>query len=274
MKKIKLVLFLLICTYFNVIGQKHSNVEMRYIKSRAEYKVPLDRFYLNHAIYSNCFLKGGIYEQISIDELTYISNEIVAGLRLSLGVQFFVKTGKSVPYRFSVSIIENGKNDTKGLAFLTNYNPQNRCFEETCQPYSYASACKIYENKVIGGIFTLDMKDEEKFLNNNDHLSLLQLYIFNGMCDDKSKMVSLFEKAEQKEGDKINCHWLKSFYNLYQRNFSIAKKELTLLKELLKTLPLEKQNAWHSAIAVLEFEIDLLQNTDSETTMHNTRYIP
>lgn len=269
MKKINLIIIILFCTLFNLKGQKLSNIEMRYVEPQSKFNITLDRFYLNHAIYSNCFLKGAIYDHVSIEELAYISNEVYEAVKLSLGVQFFIKLNQQIPYRFTVSVIKHGKNNTRGLGFLTNFNPNTKLFEKESKSYLYASGCKISDNKVIGGVFTLDNSNEEKYLNNNNYLSLLQLYIFNGTCSDNEKMNELFENAESKEEDIINCHWLKGFYNLYLRNFTQAEKELESLKKLAKTLPHEKQNAWKFSISVLEKEIKLLKITDSKPTMHN-----
>lgn len=243
----------------SVYSQSSGTIMVRAGESGSSEEVDLELFQLNHVLYWRAFITSDIYSSVSSKSMAVVTKSIQANLSQGKRTYFMIATGQKVAYTLSVAVFKNKETDEMGLVLLTNFNAEKGKFEKKTKDENYALWCPLEGSVVTGSFFGLSMEDEEKYLEQDDYISLIYLHVFNALSDS-AQINKWFTLSEETQSDKINNrNFLKSYYHLSQYNFSESEKWLEELKKSVATFSIQEQNHWKPIMKNLTTEIETLK---------------
>jgi len=237
----------------------YSQIAVRAGESGSSEKIDLELFHLNHVLYSRGFIISDIYPSITPVDMSVITENVQANLSKGKRTNLMITTTQKVGYRLTVFVFENKDSKENGLVIMTNFSAKNGKFQKKDKDDNYAVWCPLEDNVVTGSIFALPLEDEEKALEEDDYISLININVLNTISDS-TEMMKWFALAEENQPDKINNrNFLKSYYYLSKYNFTESENWLAELKKSVATFSTEEQNHWAPIMKILATEIKTLK---------------
>ena len=262
MKTLLTIVVLSLCMWAPGYAQTPSNIKVNLSDETLGKPLKLDRFTLNHTLYVRAFIVGGIYPTVSKEEMLFITNTLADKLTTGNRIQFIIKTEQPVDYRLAVMV--KYLEGEPYLILLTNFDPKTGKLEKEIEAHFYATDAPIVDGAVYDRINGQPLKDKAAFEEKEDYLSLVKMYVFNGKV--KSKTIDkLLEKAREAKVDNNQLLFVKAYYHLYQRDFAATKQILSTINLDMANLSQQAQTDWNTSLAVLQFELELLEMVEGST---------
>jgi hypothetical protein len=247
------------CLTTLVYSQPAHYIAVKAGPSGSSEEADLELFHLNHVLYTKACMISNIHSSISAEDMAVITEAVHVNLGVGKLTRFMITTQQKVPYQLSVAVFQDQETKAYGLVILTNFNPKKGKFEKKPNGDHYATWCPLEENVVTGGIFASTMDYEEKAREENDYITLLNMHVFNTICDS-AEMHNWFALAEETQPDKINNrNMLKTYYHMSKYNFDESEAWLKELRKSVATFSVEEQNWWAAHLAMIQTEIKALK---------------
>lgn len=220
MRKTTLFLFLTLMS-INISAQKKYNVFYTGDSKLNTYN--FDKFVLVHNLFADAFYRTDLYKQLSSEEMAEIIKTVGQKISKDNSIKFVFPQSEKPDAELIFSIVPETK-DGSIIILSTNFNQDSRKFTKEDKNHMVRWYF-IRNNLIIYRKNLFSKEDEEKFINDKEKGELVELYMFDEITENNSKIKPLIDEIL---ADKNSTDIQKLYAYLYNQEYycSIGNTEL------------------------------------------------
>jgi hypothetical protein len=224
MKKATLFLFVIIMS-INLNAQNKFNVYYTGNQDESN-NYNFDKFIFVHNLFADAFYRTDLYKQLNSEEMTQIIETIRQRISKDNTIKFVFPQKEKADAELVFSIIPETK-DGPILILSTNFDQESRKFTNEDDNH-YVRWYHIHKNLIVYRKNLYNKDNEEKFIKENELGDLIELYMFDEILNNNTKVKPLIEKILS---DKNSTDIQKLYAHLYNQEYYYLIDNLNLAKE-------------------------------------------
>lgn len=247
----------------NMNAQKKFNVYYTGESKKNAYN--FDKFIFVHNFFADAFYRTDLYKQVSAEEMAQIIETTRQRISQDNKIKFEFPQNEKPNAELLFSIVQETK-DGPIVILSTNFDQETRKFTVD-EKNHLVRWYFIKDNLIIYRKNLFNKEDEEKFVKKKEKGELIELYMFDEIAENNSKVKPLIDEIltdkESTDVQKLYAYLYKQEYYLSIGKSDLAKEANTELNSFYnkneeKTIP--KSYLLIKNMANSEFEIMMLIN--------------
>ncbi len=230
MKKTTLTLIVTMCFNFMTSQEKF---KVYYTDESKTNTNNFDKFIFAHNFFADAFYRTDLYKQLSSTDMAEIIETIRQKITPENAIKFeFPQNDKTIGQL--IFHIEKETKDGPVLIMSTNFDQNNRKFNKK-EDNHLVRWYFIKNNLIVYRKNLFNNEDEEKFIKEKENGELVELYLFDEILNNNTKVEKLineiFSDKDSTEIQKLYAYLYQQEYYLSINRLDLAEKSNTELNE-------------------------------------------
>lgn len=226
------ILLLLLVVSVNII-KAQEKYKVFYINEKIPNKYTFDKFTFVHNIFVDAFCKTDLYKKVSFEDMAQMIEAVYQNISVENDVKFEILLTEKPDAKLIFSIVPK-THEGPILTLDTNIDEETKkCVVDYA--HSYNERYFIKNNFVVNRKQLFDKEDEFQFKEKNKFYKLIELYLYDEIAEDNTRIEELIHKmlSDEKATDveKINALIYKQEYFFSINKPDLAKKANTEINE-------------------------------------------